>query len=642
MHTRAVTIRRVAALSLFGVGFATLAACGTRGRDERLVDLVARGEFTEARYAASSTPREDATRSDAIDRMRVLITALGEGLPQAARNDADAMYKLLRTAGVNQGSDVGTFVLNEEASRTFKGDPFEQAMAFHYIALLDGLGDGATPGDWGNLRAGENNALFSVKDFSKVRGRNAARIELEMKRQRERFEADQRAGRVDAAEQFDERTVRAQAERDAILTEQSGGTAGKPAPLEPDAAPVASDFEIGYVMRAIAARQLGELDETRTSAAQIVQINPALNDYAQLLIAGNFNTVLVVDYGLGPAKYATGPDNVVAARRAITRSDSRTLVVRVGQETGRFPVITDLNRLAVDARWANLEDLRRAKSAIGSALIIAGATTATVSKDRTAQYAGLGAIVLGALMKAGSAADIRHIDVMPQRVYVALLNIPPAGATIDLQIDGLPESRLILPSVPGPVSSTARLLYTRLPVRGSSSAWTTAGRVLYDNDVTAVSSRSLPYIVGGNCVRTPSQAALDAYHAAGNLTEINSVGELQQLYRDEGIKLVEENRSQPVGTHILAGGTWLYTPLPASAGYVSLMCAPHAAYVPKSARARELAAKYAGTQRAGASTNNPSTNQSPSTHTPTQTSTPIQTPTNPAPVAQPTTNQEKP
>ena len=72
------------------------------------------------------------------------------------------------------------------------------------------------------------------------------------------------------------------------------------------------------------------------------------------------------------------------------------MVTSAGGASGQFPVVTDLNRLAQDVKWTNLEDLRLAKSAIGDVLLVGGGVTAVASRNRTAQAAGAGAAVLGA------------------------------------------------------------------------------------------------------------------------------------------------------------------------------------------------------------------------------------------------------
>lgn len=543
-----VTITAVSSLAI-------LCGCSPYRADRAIINDFARGEFADARIAAINQAQAVGDRDRTLYQMKALLAALADGTPAAAERPAREIYQTLRTAGINEGTTPAAFLTTEDSARTFKGEPFEQAMAYCYVGILDGL-----TGDWGNLRAGVNNSLFTLRGFAGV--------------------AQPRAGSMQNTSEG----------------ERSNAAANDPTLR---GVPVPTDFELGYTLKAIAARQLNEPEEAKEAAAQLAQINPALQEFSQLIVEGTYNTVLIVDFGTAPEKFATGSDSTIAAYRTTTPSTNDQLRVVAGSSTGEFPLITDLNRLARDAKWTNLEPMRRAKSAIGTGLIIAGATAATVgnnNRNRDAQWAGLGAIAAGALMKATSYADTRHVEVFPQRVYVALLNLPAGeGSSMTVQVERFPESRVILPSIAGPaLPGPARLHYLRLPM--VSTNWATTGRWFYLHDfVPSPPAASIPYILGGTCVRTPSDSVLDSYHRAGVLREITSVQQLRELYELEGIKILQGGPNTQPGAHIFERGTWLFSPLPASAGALRLFARPQSAYVPKSPRLRELHAAYAST-----------------------------------------------
>lgn len=583
------TARRRACGAALGACVLLLGACQGYQRDKALIDEAVRGDFATARINAGNDAVAASDRDKPMHDMKELIAALADGVPAAAAAPAQRVYDLLRTAGINEGSGAAAFFTTEDSARVYKGEPFEQAMAYCYIGMLDGIG-----GDWGNLRAGVNNSLFTLRDFAGV----------PQARSNSQAAATSGSGRSNKSQGRPARRNGAQAQSQsndaAQVTTSESGEDERTANVDPKdpavvGAPVPSDFALGYVLKAIAARQLNEPDEMRTCVEQVKQINAQLGPLADLIATAQYNTVLVVDFGLGPAKVATGDDRTIIRFQDQTPSTTDDLIVISQGQRGSYPVVIDLNRLARDAKWTNLEPMRRAKSAIGTGLLVAGATATAVGADRrnnAALAAGLGAMAAGALLKASSYADTRQVELMPQRVYVALLQLPREGAAVDLQVGRFPESRVVLPAVTGGDANKAKLHYVRLPIR--TGAWATSGQTYYPNDdVNEGTAPTAPYILGGTCVRTPSDTVLESYHRAGVLTEFSSVIELEQLYRDEGIKLIAQRpQGAVIGAHVLESGTWLFTPTPGSTGYARLYGQAHPAYAARSARVRELQQKY--------------------------------------------------
>ncbi|MBX9737692.1 MAG: hypothetical protein K2X32_12285, partial [Phycisphaerales bacterium] len=572
-----------------------LPGCGPRARDLELINESNRAQFADARIAASNDAQKSSDRDRLMHDMNTLIAALADGVPAAGEAPARRVYDTLRTAGINEGKTVEAFFTTEDSARTYKGEPFEQALSFCYIGLFDALSAGGS--DWGNLRAGANNSLFTLRDFvgSVTPGQPRASAN------------DERRDRSTR------RTRRAMNEPAPAAPEQpapspdpsAANEATAPATAATIGTPIPSDFALGYALRAVAARQLNEPDEVRTTCEQLAQIDPDLRPLADLIQSGQYNTVLVVDFGIAPAKVATGDDRTIIRFQDQTPSTRDALIVRAGESRGEFPVLLDVNALARQSRWTNLEPMRRAKSLIGSGLIGAGAGALIVGTDQRSQatqLAGVGAIAAGLLLKATSYADTRQIDLMPQRVYLVLLDLPAPGAPVELQIARFPESRVVLPFVPTPrtdVGNVARLHFVRLP--SAAGAWATQPAQYWGDGMPPPNAPGLspvevntPYILGGRCVRTPSDAVLDSYHRAGVLTEIMSISALEQLYRDEGIKVIASGpRDTFIGAHILERGTWLFSPLPASTGAARVYNQLHPPYVPRSPLLQQLRAKYA-------------------------------------------------
>lgn len=547
-----------------------LAGCSSYKPDGQVVGLVQADEFGRARerIAAGAKPAPS-DRNFILDRMKLLTLSVADGVPEASEAYADRLYDMLRSQGLNEDKTIGTFFAGESATRVYKGEPYEQALAYSYVSIFD-----ATQGEWGNARTSADDSLFLLRDFSQALQESAKAAD----------------GGTSAADQV--------AQREALIKEsQKQNPNAKTADsLGVDYRAVASDFEFGYVMKAISARALGENEELREATATLKQVAPSLSNLADTIASGNYNTVLVTTYGLPPQKTGSGMDNAIAIYPATTPSGSESLLITADGKTSNWPVVTDVNRMAADVRWNNLEDMRLAKSYIGTGLLVGGATVAAVSNDRGAQLAGLGVALAGLAMKATASADTRHNETFPQRFYVSLMNLPEVAVPIAIQIDNKPETRVTLPAVTGPVRGKVALHYVRLPMR--QVAWAAAQGVVYANDATGdLGAPTLPYILGGRCVRVPTQELMATYYKAGLPSDV-TLAQLLDVYRDEGIMIVGISDIGEPRRHVLEGGNWIYTPDRASVGFVRLFCGEHSAYIPRSAAAQELIARIGGANKA--------------------------------------------
>jgi hypothetical protein len=251
----------------------------------------------------------------------------------------------------------------------------------------------------------------------------------------------------------------------------------------------------------------------------------------------------------------------------------------------------NLNLMAADHTWNNLEQVRVAKSLIGTGMVAGGAATAIASRDSTTQAIGLGVAALGMAMKASAHADTRHCVIMPALVYVVPITIPAPRSQVQLAVGGNPHAKVVLPSLDPPLPpEQLQVLYLRMvPNQQNVPAWASAGTVVYANDAYdgPVSGDGLPYILGGRCVRTPTAEALAHYQSAGYLRDL-SLNDLRNLYHDEGIKFEVDPQTGRADLHVLEGGTSLVCPHPASMGYLRLFCSEHKPYRPKSDRVRQL------------------------------------------------------
>jgi hypothetical protein len=572
------------AVLLAPIALAIAPGCASSGPggpawEERSIELLLRaGEFGVARQKVhSARARDPRDRNFLLDRVKLAALTLADGATPAAGDQVEHVYDLLRQQGVNRDNTAATFFFGERGTRVWRGEPFEQALAYYYVGLYDGL-----TGDWGNVRAVCQNALFGLRDFGQMLRRGGERGSAGAREVNRASDTDLRA----EAESLDAML----ADRRALIAESRGRAGDGELGVEYQVAD--SDFELAYVLKAIATRQLGEMQQSEEAIAALRRVAPRLEAYADGLTGVRYNSVLVVDYGVGPEKFGAGPSNAIAVFRPRTRSDDAELVVTIDSAPARrFPVVTDVNRMAQDLRWNNLEDLRLAKVAIGDAMIYGGLIGASVSKDDQAQLAGLGIAALGAIFRSTAQADTRHNDALPQRIYVATLWLDSARGELELMVDGQPASRLVVPYVRPEDPSEIVMWYARLSE--APGRWSSAGRVLYSNDATGeVEGLQLPYILGGRCVRTPSPETLASYHASGFLHGLG-VEDLRGLYREEGIAIADFDTPGAIGRHVLEGGDALYTPGVGSTAFARLIGVEHRPYVPRSKRCQELAAECA-------------------------------------------------
>ena len=533
--------------------------------DPNLVAATDVGRYGGARVALEKKlPESPSDRSYILERLRLLILTLADGQPGAAEEVANQTFRLLRTQGINADRTVASVVLNEDV-KIWKGEPFEQALGFTYVAIQK-----AELGQWDNARAAAGASLFLLKDFGdNERGQEMSNIEV----------------------------ARRAAEEDARKGEGAGDKY-----LNKGYTPVKTNFVLGYILSGLANKALGRTDEASDNFHEAAVVNASLEPLAKELTSGTYNTVFIVDFGRGPEKIATGPDQAFSRFVPKSPSDGNPVTVSISCGDGAFaaksvPQVQDINRMAASLMWNNLEDVRQAKSTIGSGLLIGGLGVAAYGAqggggrrhNDTVALAGLGAAAAGLLLKSTAHADTRHAEFLPQRVYIVPVNITGRNSTVTIEIAGIPGAKMVLPALSPPTEAhDLQLRYVRMNPMGGQ-AWASTGQVVYGNDYcdARVEGDTLPYIMGGRDCSTPSEKVLQRYQAAGNCASMTTV-DLENLYREEGIALSNEDQQGRSRKHILEGGDSLVAPLPGTAGYARLFDQVHSPYQPKSKALQEL------------------------------------------------------
>lgn len=530
---------------LASVAILAIAAGCSSGPDRVIASQVAAGELGEARHSAFREMQAASTENRILAQLRFGVVALADGYPRSAGLALEEVFRALREQGLNEDRTLpGVFV--GEASRIWKGEPFEQALAYYAIAAQQGM-----LGEWGNMRSAASSSLFLLKNFEEVEGAPDPRIAL-----------------AERAAQDDD------------------------AYLDAGYQPIRTDFAIGYLMHAIASEALGRPDEASDNLLRALEVAPWIDHTVSILRSGDYDTILLVEYGLGPEKIAYGPDRVLTRFVPRTRSDDAQVLVSVGDApVTSWPWVCDVNAMSQRLAWRGLQDVRQLRSLLGTGMAITGAVLLG-SDDTETQLVGVGLVLAGLLTKATSQADLRALEVFPQRIYLVPLRIRTDTTQVTLQVAGDPSSRIVLPLVPaGTIQPRDPAIHlVRLPIRTiPTDTWSTSSVVLYANEWTPwrIPGDELPWILGGTCVRPPDHDTLHHYQEAGWLTDL-TVADFRELYRLEGITW-ELSASEGIARgHILEGGRSLIAPVPASAGFQRIFGQSHPPYRPQSPEVRRL------------------------------------------------------
>jgi len=535
----------------------------SRTRNLAAVESYYAYEFTEARAALRGDAMLRNDEDVLLNTLRLGVAAMADGDAREAELALGRSFDLLSTAGLNADRTTAAVWVNEGV-RIWKGEPFEQALGYWWTSAYY-----AARGDWENARAAIVNANFRLRDF----GEDQDEMDV----------AERVARDEDAIDAYDA---------------------------------VENDFALGRLMQGLASR-LSRTPGADEALAAAVTMRPSLEKVVDAITTGEPDTFLLIDYGKGPTKQAYGPDDALTRWVPQDRGAAEVFVRRLEDgpgavAAGPFPPAADVNELAADFRWNALEDVRRAKSAIGRALTDVGAVVALSDGSNREErgLVGLGMIIAGALLRSGAEADARYMEFAPQLVFVVPLRL---GETSDLEVlvdrrgEGI-TGRLVMPGVVPGTAARPRAIYLRLLGPGSPEpAWLTAGATVHGNDHVGVRPGELPWLVGGTDVSTPSPDVMAAYRANG-LDPAVTLEQYRNALAAEGVRIGSgagagpDERRNPTFQHVLEGGRGLFTPMPDSMGYRRLMGSGHSAHRPQSREARAIAERV----RPSASPDSPS------------------------------------
>ena len=485
-------------------------------------------DFTTVReMVRAGAHREPPDENVLHDTIRLGMAALADGDLQEATDALETAYMIQESGEVNDPGRVAAATLLWEGVKVWKGEPFEQAMADQALAVAYALA-----GDWQNVRIAARAGNRRLADYAAAR-------------------------------------------------EGEGTTYG-----DPDA-PVETDFTAGWLLEAIADRVLGRESNALRS---VLSLRPELEGLATQVDTGAFNTVAIIDFGLGPEKAPVGNDGESTEWRPRVPGVPGLRIDAPGFGVQASPT-SDIANLAAQHRWTTAEQDRRNRSAMGTGMVIGGNTVMIASDHEETELLGLGIVLMGLLTKASAAADLRYNELLPAVTYIALLEITQPGDVV-VTLGENPGISVVVPDVEVRPTDDPAVIYLRV-ADAPPPPYFTEVAVRYANDYVAPRTGAYPYILGGTCVATPSASVLATYQSGGYLLGM-SLSELRELYAAERITLGSgptdpDDRSHEVFRHVLEGGRALYTPPPWTIGYKRLMSANHSPYVPRSERVRLMA-----------------------------------------------------
>jgi hypothetical protein len=326
------------------------------------------------------------------------------------------------------------------------------------------------------------------------------------------------------------------------------------------------------------------------------QLRPELAPLTQTLSGGQYDTLLLVDVGFGPRKQSYGPDQALIKFTPDGRySPPVQLNVqidgKVGPTAGRLPLV-DLWTLSQYPKWWSMENIRKAKSAVGNVLLFGGLGAAAIGSQvhsRDAALAGLGAAAVGALLKAGSHADTRYLETLPRCTFVAPLTLGAGSHDITLRFDGEGGSNATWNDITAGAPGKPRVYYLRMHNAYGSGMPVWPPRRLRSVAAEQVQPMDKPWIMGGGDLTPPSQSLIDTYHSRAILRDM-TLSQLTELYTSEGIVFqpgpqgrIDDPKLDPrFFHHIVDGGKALFSPHPGSFQYQRITRNPIAPYQPTS------------------------------------------------------------
>ncbi len=521
--------RRCAAGLILALGVGVVFGCEAAPRNFAAISGYYEYDFTSARESLRAGAYARTDEQKVLNLVRLGAASLADGDRLEAERALAETFDFLSTAGLNEDRTTAA-VLTHEGVRIWKGEPFEQALAYYYVAAAY-----AAQGDWENARAAIANALFRLRDFSVGEKGEAGAV----------VDTNFALGYLFQAIAAD-------------LSGASGGGALYDAALEldPGLEPI-----IGVLKTrsydAIVLVDYGKGPTKLSFGPDNARTKWSPQDDADLPMN------VFVD---GVMQASVDPITDVNAM-AIDHRWNHFESVRLAKSAIGEGLIVGGTVVAATA------DDSTEQALIGLGMMLIGALTKEGAKADTRYFEFAPAAIYLVPVTADSGAVLEVEVAGHSGARVVLPEVEPRGdrgfpRVIYVRVHG-PDS----PSPPWLVSDWLRYGNDASGVRPGDFPWILGGR-----DVSTPSASTLAaYQAGGRLLGWTVQDLFDLYAA-------------EDILIGSGAETRPDRPKNPSYRHILEGGTGLFTPDPASLGYKRLMYADHPPYQPKSDRARAAAA----------------------------------------------------
>lgn len=366
---------RVLGLLLTAMLLLLAGGCGPNKQERLGTEAV--WDYYNANFAVAAAKlrplAQEANGDFVLNNLRLGSVAIAAG----DRDEAEAAflraYEVINSVGVNNGGRTAGAVIVRENMKVWKGEPFERAMANHYLGLIYYM-----RGDYGNARACYENALFKLRDY---------------------------------ASDKDKKDNYREVESDFALASLMLGKCylhlGR------------SDLAQANFDRAVSLRP--ELASTVQLAS-----NPSAN--VLLVVDFGYGPHKVDNFDGALAGFEPKPAQVGPIPPPLVLVDGRPYNLR-----GPSAPPVDLLALAQQQKWQSMDTVRMLKDVAGYGLMAAGAYEALRNDRHNDPLLGAALFGAGLLLQRSAKADLRCWDTLPRTTFVLPLQLPPGKHTIDVQ-----------------------------------------------------------------------------------------------------------------------------------------------------------------------------------------------------------------
>ncbi len=286
--------------------------CGTACQEtpqkvKNAVNLYYSGDFP----SATNAMRPLAQKKDenfVLNNCRFGSCAFAAGDLVSAEEAFMEAYTVINSVKTNDGGRALGASLVFEGVKVWKGEPFERAMAFYYLGLIN-----LVKGDYDNARSAFNNSLFKLRDYA---------------------------------------------------------TKDDKSPDAERYTPYESNFALGYFGVGLCYLRMGDPEQAQKNFDRAAQLQPSMAPLAQAAKDPKNNTWIFVDYGQGPRRAGKGWYNEESAFGPTPAEVGPIPPAQVfvdGQSLGlSYQHAVDTLAMAQDQKWQDIDTIRKTKAVIGT------------------------------------------------------------------------------------------------------------------------------------------------------------------------------------------------------------------------------------------------------------------------------------